>query len=446
MQAGVYLHAAAWTVVQPSLVTVERPASHPGQPLRPEDWQEDFIALTPVAMPGLEAPLSDQAWPQEEFEVWRLALEAVRGVLRPGVRHLVLAWPDEALWSTTLTLAGPVTAEEMQAWIPQELAAVLPCELDEVSWDVQLPSRYRDVQALSARPRDRILRWLRPGRWGRMSGAAWRSSGDVTVRCWALPKDLAQALVLIAARLRLASLSIEPQSVAWERATGLASSEDAAVATLSMITARGAACRTPGEGPNLLHRRSSSGWWRIHDWAEDYLPWLVALAVTSSAGVLLGASQASAWRQSAQHLEQRRRMLQSQLDERALEQQRREQSRQLAQAQHTQRQARQAHNLQFVQALQGLAVTLPQGMRWQQLGLRPHQMELQALALDAQAMTQWLAIMPPPLQSVSQPRMQWRPWVEPTLITGGQAAAVIPASLLELNLHWAWSPAAQGPE
>lgn len=465
---GVLLHEAAWVVVQPAPSVL---ANAHALPLEVDGdlsrWQESTVSLSPVPMPELRFAHWAEPLPEEELALWQLALQSLRSGRSARANRLVLAWPDEALWSATLSLTGPATGEELQTWLLEELEAVLPCPLNEVAWDCLWPAAQESLGSASRRDRESWWRRWSPGHRLARKSAGW--DGPIAVTCWALPRPLAQALVRMAARQGFESLSVEPRSVALDRAARLATQEHPFTASPSGVTAWGAACRQTDDGPNLLRRQRAPAWWRVRALAPGYGPWLVALAVTGSVGWAWGVAQAQDWRRTAQTLEQRWRQLQSQSDQRNQTRQRQQQDRQQAMDRQAEQQARLAHNQQFVHALQGLAATLPGGVQWQQLDLRPRQLELHAQALDAQEMSQWLAQWPQTLPVGGQARLQWQVLspsssspsslaiasttelssraVSGTGASGRVAAGVaVAAAPLAIQVQWSWASAAGGVE
>lgn len=464
---GVLLDETAWVVVQPDLAAFEHARTVLELDSPTLTWQENTVSLSPVPMPELRFSHREALLAEDELALWQLALQSIHAKPSSLARRLVLAWPDEALWSATFTLTGPATDDEWQAWLLEELEAVLPCPLDEVAWDCRWSDAMGGMASVDGPGRAPWWRrWMSGGRSVRQS-ASW--DGHRSVTCWALPRHLAKALVRIAARQGFESLSVEPRSVALNRAARLASQAPSLMASPEGVTAWGAACRSGDERPNLLRRQRFAVGWRLRALAPGYLPWLVALVVTGSLGWTWGAAQAEDWHRSAQTLEQRLRQLQSQSDQRQQARQRQQQARQQALDQHAQQQARETHNLQFAHALQGMAATLPDGVRWQQLDLRPRQLELHAQALDAPDMSQWLARWAQSLPTGGQPRLQWQV-LSPALSSpsastqasiaegairavSGRAASGVAASNLEqarsplaIHVQWAWSLTAGGVE
>lgn len=429
------LHASVWDFVEldrqsqggrgaTTVASGDPPQASPGtSSLRLERAPD--LTVTWQEHEGADRPLDD----------WQSALAAVCQAMTPGERHLVLAWPDEALWSTTITLAGPVTAQELLAWLPEELDAVLPWGLEGAAWDCfpALPA-HRDgfMSGLAWWPRR--LSWRRPAE------PVGRSSGDVTVRCWAMPVELAQALVGISARLGLACLRVEPSSLARARAARRVGAGTPEAGRLTGVTAYGAACRMHDDGPDLLRHLPLPWVWRVRRWVQSHLPWLLAIAATGSTGLATGAWQAQAWRDAAQQQEGRLRQLQSQLDEHQQGQAQRQRSRQQALELAQQQRARLNHNQQFVQALQGLAASLPPGVHWQSVSLHPHQLALEALASDAQALTRWMTRWPEVVPPGVQPQVHWQPSASRATGSAGPGVVSTTADPVAVDLQLSLSP------
>jgi len=345
----------------------------------------------------VEEPLDDTV-----RAAWWSALEALRGLLPLQACHLVLSWPDEALWSTSITLTGPLTADELPVLLEQELASVLPTSVERTAWAVRRP------QSPSA-SLPVWTRWWRGLRDRASASALWES--DVTVRCWVMPLTLARQLDAMGRALGFASLAIEPHSVSIERASEALLSRSAAgtesPAWTDMpgrVAAMGAACRPTDEGANLL-RTLRPAW--VHGWStmiRDGWPWLLATGVMAGAGCALGGWQVERWQQVREVWEQRLRQLQAM---QATQAGRRLALRQ-ALVQRQQQEERAVYNLRFAQVLQGWAATVPEGVRWQHLSLRPHRIELQGHVLDAERMTRWMDKWPQTLPAGGQHQLQWQ--------------------------------------
>jgi hypothetical protein len=439
VQAGVHLNASAWEIAaldRPPAAAADVTSFVAGEDSH-EAWEVTSLALE--RLPELTVNWLDQVGTERHLDHWQRALMAVCQRLPLGERHLVLAWPDEALWSAAITLAGPLTQEELQTWLPEELDAVLPCGLAGAAWDC-----FPVLPVQRGGPLPGSAWWSRLLPWRKMEDAVGRVQGDIMVRCWAMPVQLARALVLMSARLGLASLRVEPASLARARAARLPSAEKAT--RLSAVAAYGAACRRHDDGPDLLRRLHLPLAWRIRRWGQSHLPWLLAMAAIGSLGLALGARQAHGWQEETSQQEGRLRLLQSQLDEHKQRQQQqlrfRQQSLELAR----QQQARRSHNLQFVQALQGMAASLPPGVHWQRVNVRPHLIALQALATDSQAMTRWIAQWPDALPTGVQPQVQWQPRPEAMTDSPGQGAIPGAGMSMEIDVQLNLMPTPQDQE
>lgn len=362
---------------------------------------------------------------------WWSALAGIRDQLPPDACHLVLSWPDASLWSVSVTLPGPLTAAELPAVLEQELESLMPAPPEHMAWDVQWPS------APSApRSSGRWARWLRQ-RVERMTPVSTHWDDGVTVRCWAMPLAWARQLHAMSNTLGFASLSIEPHSVSLARASIMPflRVEEATAVRLdeadppSRVVAFGAACRDATGGPDLLrHLRAV----RLHGWRHrlrEWWPWGLWLGMAAGMGHLAGGWQAERWSLEREMWEQRLRQLQA---VQAAQAQHRSSVRQ-ARAQLQQQEERLAHNLRFAQTMQGWAATVPSGVRWQHLSLRPDQLDLQAQALDADHLTRWMSHWPSTMPAGGQHQLQWQP--SPV---GSRGSQVNPA--VSLSVQWSWGP------
>lgn len=351
--------------------------------------------------------------PEDDLQraAWWSALEGLRALLPLEACHLVLSWPDEALWSTTITLSGPFTPTELPSLLLQELAAVMPVDVERTAWDVRAPA---NAPLPSTQPG--WQGWLRS-----MPGMGWagatpiQGDGDITVQVWAMPRSLAQHLDAMARELGFASMTLEPGSVSLTRAqaqlargSGDSVRHETRLDVPEVAIAWGAACRQDRQGPDLLRRLPAQRWrgWRRR--AREWWPWLLVLGVTLGAGHAMGGWQLDHWLHERAVWQQRLRQLQSRQDTQAQQQR----AMQQAHTEQQQQAERFAHNLRFVQVLHGWAATLPDGVRWQQISLRPQRIELHGQALDAERMSRWMDRWPQTLPAGVQHHLQWQPAVE----------------------------------
>ena len=373
--------------------------------------------------------------------VWRTTLETVLRVLPEGPCHLVVSWPDEALWSTTITLSGPVQQTERAPLLEQELAMASPVPVDQLAWDV----RWRDhpVGPLS-HPRGWRALLALLARWGRGWGPTplTPAEGDVVGTCWAMPRAQASRLHVLAREVGFASLALEPHSVSLDRAQAVQSVMPDALLTepssgewdtASAAAALGAACRPLGAGPDVLRRLGAVSWTRWRCRFAEGAVWLMGLGSAGAAGYALGGDQCERWTHETQQWSQRRLALQTAQQTQALQRRAEEQTRQ----QQREQEDRVAYNRRFADWLQGWAATVPQGVQWQQLSLRPQRIELQGRALSTDSLSRWMDQWPHTLPSGVQHQLQWRP-----------AAAVSSGSradeTLGLQVELSWNPATGG--
>ena len=438
------MQAAAWEVVCLDLPPVVRPGMRaiPSEGIPSVAWEATSLLLERA--PDLTVNWLEPAWTDHELDVWQSALMAVCQRLPPGQRHLVLAWPDEALWSTAITLAGPLTADELQSWLPEELDAVLPGGLEAAAWDC-FPPLPTDPSG-SLQGASRRTWWQHLLLLGGPAHTQQHSPGDVVVRCWAMPVAWARALVVLSARLGLASLRVEPGSLARSRTTRQAGVESLQATRPTVLTAYGAACRHHDDGPDLLRRLHLPWAWRVRRWVEVHLPWLLVLVATGSTGLATGAWQARMWRDATQQQEGRWRQLQSQLDERKQGQAQQLREKQQALELARQQRARLSHNLQYVQALNGLAASLPEGVHWQAVSLHQQQMAIQAVASDSQALTHWMNRWPDAFPTGVQPQLHWQPSSAQGIPSRGQGAVPETQTAMDIDLQLNLSSPTQGQE
>ena len=117
---GVLLDETAWVVVQPDLAAFEHARTVLELDSPTLTWQENTVSLSPVPMPELRFSHREALLAEDELALWQLALQSIHAKPSSLARRLVLAWPDEALWSATFTLTGPATDDEWQAWLLEE--------------------------------------------------------------------------------------------------------------------------------------------------------------------------------------------------------------------------------------------------------------------------------------------------------------------------------------
>lgn len=437
---GVSLQADPWHVVLVEPLESQEPGPSGGAAVCTADaalgvqqrsWQ-------PTPRPDVRAAKDLTAvgpWTDAQQLAWRSALEGLRTLLPLEGCHLVLSWPDEALWSTTLTLTGPVLSSEMTSVLEQEIAAVLPVDAARTAWDVRGPgfpirrwSWAGGVQGVwsrcRARPRDHTSR-------------VWE--GDVTVQVWAMPVALASQLEQLGRALGFASLVIEPCSVSLARATSDLRFEPP-VAQRSVVmeadppaitVALGAACRRDGDGPDLLRRLHSV--WRVvgRRRTREWRAWLLGMGLALGLGHAMGGWQVDRWIREREVWDQWLRHWHARHEAT---------TRHRAAVQHAHAQAqlqsqRHTHNLHFVQVLKGWAATLPEGVRWQQISLRPQQIELQGQARDVERLSRWLDRWPEALPGGGRQQLQWQPGV------AGNGAMTTGAPW-GVSVQVSWEPAA----
>ena len=389
-----------------------------------------------VAERAAREPLDGAAW-----TAWRSALKAVITLLPPGPCHLVVSWPDEALGAAAITLTGPFTMAELPSVMEQEISAVLPGPMGQTAWDARWPATLKRPagaglgsiwdglrNALSALVETRDARV--PDAWDR----------DISLQYWSIPAIWARQLQVLGRELGLASLTLEPSSVSLERAESwsLSWAVDSAAppwATSSEgLAALGASCRRGRHDPNLLrqHRAYLDGW-RVS--AARWCPWLLGWCLALGGGYVAGGPQVGRWTQERQGWELRFRQVQA--HQQAIEQ--RQQA--LVHAHRLQQLhvEHMSHNQRFGQWLEGWAATVPDGLRWQHVSVRPQRIELQAQALDVERLSRWVERWPDTLPSGSRPQIHWQP-------TPVGVAPVSAVATLDLSVQLSWGSAGDGRE
>ena len=426
----------AWRPSESQVTAVNQVGEVPGP------WRHGALRASPVPNLISARRLSfDDALDAAELAVWESALAAVRRELPPGECHLVLSWPDEALWLSSFTVAGPVLPDELDDLVKQELAAVLPGPLQRAAWDVRLlgESRRAEHESVPGR-RD----WLtRVGLW-RGVREPLRAGGDLTLQCWALPLEWVQQIDALARRSGFASLALEPHSESLERASrrldvlgpnapalgmsdGAVSPED--------VVAFGAACREKTDGPDLWRRHRT--WWsesgRRTTLGLSF--WALGLGLAVGVGYVLGGVQAEQWAREREAWMQRMQQLHSVRQEQA--------SHRLALQQAFERRRQQAeqiaYNQQFARMLQVWAATVPEGLQWQRLSMRPPRIELQGQAGDADAFSRWIDRWPRSALAQGHHQLQWQP------VSERMAQATV-GRTQALSVQLSWQPAAGGRE
>ena len=408
----------------------------------PVQWQQGVLRASPLPDLISARRLSfDDSLDAAELAAWESALAAVRRELPPGACHLVLSWPDEALWLSSFTVAGPVLPDELDDLVKQELAAVLPGPLQRAAWDVRLLGESRRAGHESVPGR---RAWLARVGLGREMPEPLRAGGDLTLQCWALPLEWVQQIDALARRSGFASLVLEPHSVSWERASrrldalgsnapalgtsdGEVSSED--------VVAFGAACREKTDGPDLWRQHRT--WWsesgRRTTLGASF--WALGLGLAVGAGHVLGGVQAEQWAREREAWMQRMQQLHSVRQEQA--------SHRLALQQAFERRRQQAeqiaYNQQFARMLQVWAATVPEGLQWQRLSMRPPHIELQGQAGDADAFSRWIDRWPRSALAQGHHQLQWQ------LVSERMAQAPV-GRTQALSVQLSWQPAAGGRE
>jgi hypothetical protein len=152
-------------------------------------------------------------------------------------------------------------------------------------------------------------------------------------------------------------------------------------------------------------------------------------------GYLAGGPQVDRWTQERQGWERRWRQLQA--EQQAIEQRQQallhDRRQQQLHVEHL------SHNQRFGQWLEGWAATVPEGLRWQHLSLRPQRIELQGQALDVERLSRWVERWPDTLPSGGRPQIQWQP--TPVGVTPVPAGAT-----LDLSVQLSWGSAGDGRE
>jgi hypothetical protein len=148
-----------------------------------------------------------------------------------------------------------------------------------------------------------------------------------------------------------------------------------------------------------------------------------------------GGSQVGRWTQERQAWELRLRELQ--VHQQAIEQRRQTL---LNLRQQEQRRVEQTkHNQRFGEWLRGWAATVPDGLRWQQLSLRPQRIELQGQALDVERLSRWVERWPDTLPPGGRPQIQWQP-------TPVGATPVSTGATWDLSVQLTWGRVGDGRE
>jgi len=438
LQAGVLLQPEDWHVVlhEPGVSGLMAARASPTPPV----WAvEPYRAWSPGTLPELfSLPLGLPHGPHglvqaDHLAAWRTALQSLQDFLPAGTCHLTLAWPDELLWSGAITLTGPLAESEVPALLEQELSLVLPVPIDQVAWDArpiglsaQGPSALAGWRGLQSRLRVR-RQWVPFG----------RSERDVAWQCWAMPQALAQHISVVGRQLGWTRVSIEPSSVSVQRATALRSQQagtghpDAPLregTTPEALTAWGAAHRQARDEPDLLRDQRGGGLERWSMRIRGWWPWLLALSLSAGAGYALGGVQLQRWAREHEAWTQRLRQLHA--TQRAHQANR--QAEQQARLRQQEQEAQAAYNLRFAQVLEAWAATVPEGVRWQQLSLRPQFIELHAQALGAESFTRWMDQWPQALPAGGQHHLHWQP-------VTSSAPQSQPPSLMGVRVQVSWN-------
>ncbi len=412
LQVGVLLQPEGWHVVlhEPGVPGLMASRASPTSPVRAD---ESYRAWSPGTLPdlfSLPPGLPHGPVQADHLAAWRTALQSLQDFLPTGTCHLTLAWPDELLWSGAITLTGPLAESEVPSLLEQELSLVLPVPIDRVAWDA------RPI-GLSAQGPSALAGWramLSRLRFRRQRTSFGRSERDVAWQCWAMPQALAQHISAVGRQLGWASVSIEPGSVSVQRATALRTVQadtghlDASMSvgtTPEALAAWGAAHRQSRDVPDLLRDQRGGGLERCSMRVRGWWPWLLAWGLTAGAGYALGSVQQQRWAREHEAWTQRLRELHA--TDRA-----RQASRQAelqARLRQQEQDARTAYNQRFAQVLQAWASTVPEGVRWQQLSMRPQFFELQAQALGAESFTRWMDQWPQALPAGGHHHLHWQP-------------------------------------
>ena len=441
LQVGVLLQPEGWHVVLhepglwawwPSRATSKLMRS---EPVQYRSWSPDALPDLMTLPPGLTdgAPQADQP------AVWRAALQELQDVLPTGAGRLTLSWPDELLWSGVITLSESLSDTEVPDLLEQELSVVLPVPIDRVAWDAQ------PVAQPGQAPVPRF--WQTPMAWLGLARAPtstrWEDrEQDVAWQCWAMPRELAHQISLVGTELGWDSVQIEPRSVSVQRATTtLAVQADTSKPDVwsrwgrspEVLAAWGAALPHAKGAPNLLRELQANGWRRMSLLARGWWPWLLAWGLTAGAGYALGGVQQQRWAREHETWTQRWRELQ--VREQARQAHR--QAGQQAQRRQLEHEAQVAHNLRFAQVLQDWAATVPEGVQWQQLSLRPQFIDLQGQALGAESFARWMDLWSQALPPGGQHHLQW----QSETMSRQQAR---PDAHVGVRVQLTWSPGLKG--
>jgi hypothetical protein len=313
---------------------------------------------------------------------------------------LVFAWPDQALWHDQINVPGPVTEEEWQEQAAHEIAQRIPWPWSDSVWAYQpLPD-------------------------------ASPSSQDVRRPCWAVLRTPVQWLEQLCQEAGFDLQGIEPASEAAQRARreALVEGHVADAVPDPHALASAVARRGWASGPDLRTHRPAP--WRrwVRQGARLLALPLMCAALMAWVGWQEGQSLVAHWQAEQEPLEQSQRQLQAQIEQHQARQA--EQHKQLVQAR--QRQAQRDHNQRFAQTLQALSATVPPGLQWQHLLLRPRHIELRGLASDTAAIHHWMERWSSIFSPGGSPQVQWQPQA-PT-VADGRAWPVLG---MEVQLSWA---------
>ncbi len=442
LQVGVSLQPGAWHVVLhepgvPGLQAARGPSAAPARTV------EQSRVWSPGTLPELWALLPGRppgSVPADHQAAWRMAVQTLRELVPTGTCHLTLAWPDDLLWSGAVTLSGPLSKAELPALLAQELSLVLPVPIDQVSWDARPLGLSAEAPSVRGGWRA-MLSWLRAGHpWASIE----RSDHEVAWQCWAMPRALAQHIRTVGWQVGWASVSIEPRSLAEQRVTERwPVTADTLIPDPSMrvnpspeaLAARGAALRESQDRPDLLRGLSGGGWGRYAQRARGGWPWWLAWGLIAGAGYALGGLHQQRWAQEHEAWTQRLKQLQATLRD---HQERRQANQQVRRRQQEQEE-REAYNQRFAQVLQAWASTVPAGVRWQQLSMRPQLIELQAQAMGAEGFTRWMDQWPQALPAGGQHHLHWQPQAP-------SAPSVPSPPLLGVRVQVSWNPSQKALE
>lgn len=447
VQVGVLLQHEGWHAVlhEPGVSrgasTYPSPTPSAWAAAQTRAWSPDTGAERVNLQPGLSLGPSQAA----QLAAWSRALQSLHNLLPTGACHLTLSWPDELLWSSAITLSGPLAEAELSSVLEQELSVLLPVPLDQVAWAVR-PLAQSAEQPLALGRWPSLLAWLRLrlgiGRVHPLA-ASRLNDHDVVWQCWAIPRALAHHIGAVGRQLGWASVGIEPCSVSVQRAEAMVSrqadtmstDDSAGVSSPEVLAAWGAALRQPSHAPDLL-RYHRGGWWaRCSIHARGGWLGLLAWGLTAGAGYALGGVYHERWSREQEAWTQRLRQLHATQQAQQMSRQAHDQARLRQQEQ----QARVAHNQRFAQVLQAWASTVPEGVRWQQLSLRPRLLELQGQALGAERVTRWMDRWPQALLTGGQQHVHWQPEAP------GLQSTQLP-SVWGVRVQVSWSPMQKVPE